>query len=158
MERCISMIVRRFGWLFVLFVLLESSNLSADTTRTLVLATGANSKVPALSIQEARKLFLGVPLVKEGENPVAILNTSDPLAFQIFLQKIAFMSEHTYEAQTMSVVFRLGGKRPENYSDLNALIDALLQTPGAVTYLWEDQIRSNQGLKSVGVLWQGSPE
>lgn len=149
---------RRFGWLFILLVLLESHSLSADTTRTLVLATGTNSKVPALSIQEARKLFLGVPLVKEGENPVAILNTSDPLVFQIFLQKIAFMSEHTYEAQTMSVVFRLGGKRPENYSDLNALIDALLQTPGAVTYLWEDQIRNNQGLKSVGVLWQGSPE
>ncbi len=150
--------VRRFGWLFLLLVLLKSSYLSADTSRTLVLATGTNSKVPALSIQEARKLFLGVPLVKEGENQVAILNTSDPLAFQIFLQKIAFMSEHTYEAQTMSVVFRLGGKRPENYSDLNTLIDALLQTPGAVTYLWEDQIRSNQGLKSVGVLWQGSPE
>ncbi len=148
----------RLAWLAVLLAWLAGSQAHAGSPRILVLATSSGSKVPSLSIQEARKLFLGVPLVKDGESPVALLNTSDPLAFEVFLQKIAFMSETAYETQTLSVVFRLGGKRPERFNDLPALIDALEHHPGSVTYLWEDQIPANQGLKAVGVLWQGSPE
>lgn len=144
--------------LLVLFVVIKISHVRAVTPRVLVLATSADSRIPSLTVQEARKLFLGVPLVKEGESPVALLNTSDPLAFQVFLQKVAFMSENTYEAQTMSVVFRLGGKRPENYSNLKALIDTLQHNPESVTFLWEDQVRANQGIKSLNVLWQDSPE
>ena len=148
---------RRIFWI-ALFLVLNVECLWAFTKHSLVLATSTASSIPALSIQEARKLFLGVPLEKDGERPIPLLNTSDPLIFEVFLQKVAFMSANAFESQAVSVVFRLGGKRPESYGDLKNLIVALQQNPGTVTFLWEDQIRTDQGIKSVNVLWQGSLE
>ena len=147
-----------FLGLLALALLLAAGRLSATTRHALVLATSASSSLPALTMQEARKLFLGVPLEKDGERPVPLLNTSDPLIYQVFLQKVAFMSASAYENQTLSVVFRLGGKRPENFTDLKNLVDALQQNPGTVTYLWDDQVQVSQGIKSVTILWQGPLE
>jgi hypothetical protein len=156
MERIIPMKMLRFISLVVLVITFYTECILAITKHTLVLATSADSTVPSLTVQEARKLFLGVPIEKDGVHPVPLLNVSDPLQYEVFLQKIAFMSASAYEAQTISVVFRLGGKRPESYSDLKNLVDALQKHPGAVTFLWEDEVRANQGIKSVNVLWQGS--
>jgi hypothetical protein len=142
--------------LFSLIFLLNAEHIYAVSQRSLVLATSTASSVPSLTLQEARKLFLGVPLEIGGERPTPLLNTSDPLTYEVFLQKVAFMSANAYESQTLSVVFRLGGKRPESFSDLKDLVIALQHNPGTVTYLWEDQVRANQGIKSVSVLWQGS--
>jgi len=139
-------------------ILLTTSKLYALSSRSLVLVTSTSSPVNTLTIQEVRKLFLGVPVEKNGESPVPLLNNCEPLIYEVFLQKVAFMSASAYESQTLSVVFRLGGKRPEIYSDLNALVNALQQHPGAVSFLWEDQVQANQGIKSVSVLWQGSLE
>ncbi|WKJ89264.1 hypothetical protein QZJ86_14685 [Methylomonas montana] len=150
-------IVRALGVLGLLF-LLGVQSLWAITRHSLVLATSSASSIPALTVQEARKLFLGVPLEKGGEHPIPLLNISDPLIFEVFLQKVAFMSANTYENQTLSVVFRLGGKRPESFNDLNQLVAALQQHPGTVTYLWEDQVRADQGIKTVNMLWQGALE
>ncbi|OQW76451.1 MAG: hypothetical protein BVN35_06665 [Proteobacteria bacterium ST_bin11] len=145
-------------FVIALLLLLGAQSLCAITRHSLVLATGANSSMPPLTVQEARKLFLGVPLEKDGERPVPLLNISDPLIFEVFLQKVAFMSANAYENQTISVVFRLGGKRPESFNDLKNLVETLQQNPGTITYLWEDQVRAHQGLKSVNVLWQGALE
>ena len=148
---------RHFG-LILLLMLLCVQSLRAVSLRSLVLATSTSSALPSLTVAEARKLFLGVPLEKGGERPVPLLNASDPLIFEVFLQKVAFMSANAFESQTVSVVFRLGGKRPESYDDLNTLVDALQHNPGTVTFLWEDQVRANQGIKAVNVLWQGALE
>jgi hypothetical protein len=158
MERGVSMKMLRGLGIVGLLLLFGAQSLWAITRHSLVLATSANSSMPALTVQEARKLFLGVPLEKGGEHPVPLLNISDPLIFEVFLQKVAFMSANAYESQTISVVFRLGGKRPESFNDLKNLVETLQQNPGTVTYLWEDQVKANQGLKAVNVLWQGALE
>lgn len=155
MERGVAMkLLRRLS----LLILLSADALCAVPPRTLVLATSVNSSVPALTTQEARKLFMGIPLEKDGAHPIPLLNTSDALTYEVFLQKVAFMSASVYESQTLSVVFRLGGKRPDSYSDLAALVQALQQNPGTVTYLWEEQVKANQGIKTVNVLWQGQQD
>lgn len=152
MERGIAMMTR-LHILSLLFLLMCLSTSSATARRTLVLAADAGSMLPPLTIQETRKLFLGVPLEKSGTRVIPLLNTSDPLTYEVFLQKVAFMSASAYETQMISIVFRLGGKRPETYTNLQQLVADLRQTPGAVTYLWEDQVQA-QGLKAVSVLWQ----
>lgn len=149
--------LRIFLSLAVLFLLLAES-LWSKTERVLVLATSVNSAVPMLSTQETRKLFLGVPLQKDGVRPIPLLNLSDQTEYQVFLQKVAYMSANTYENQTLSVVFRLGGKRPESFNDLPSLVNTLQQQPEAITFLWEDQVSAADGLKIVSVLWHGSPE
>jgi hypothetical protein len=141
-----------------LFIFLNSQIIQALTRQSLVLATSTESSLPALTVQEARKLFLGMQIQKAGAHPVPLLNISDPLIFEVFLQNVAFMSASVYENQSLSVVFRLGGKRPERFDDLKTLVAALQQNPGTVTFLWENQVRENEGIKTVNVLWQGSLE
>jgi hypothetical protein len=126
--------------------------------RTLVLAASADATFLPLSIPETRKLFLGVPLERNGVTITPILNTSDPLLQEVFLQKVTFMSSPAYQTQLVSTVFRLGGKRPSTYADSRTLLDALRKDSHAVTYLWQDQVDKTHGLKTVSVLWTGSTD
>jgi hypothetical protein len=142
----------------ILFLLLITGSVQANESRTLVLAALANSTLPALSVQEARKLFLGVPVESKGALVVPILNRSDPLLYEVFLQKVTYMSAPAYETQLVSTVFRMGGKRPGIYQDTKALVDALRKNPNSVTFLWQDQISKFQDLKAVSVLWTGAIE
>ncbi|MFH0344450.1 MAG: hypothetical protein ACHBNF_20540 [Chromatiales bacterium] len=139
-----------------MFIALHGGLVLAADERTVVLAASATSDIPPLTVQEIRKLFLGVPLDKNGKRIMPLLNKSNRLLYEVFLQNVAFMSAPAYEQQVLSIVFRLGGKRPDRYTDLNALLDALRKNPEAVTYLWDDQVRKDQGTKLVSKLWTGS--
>lgn len=158
MERSVPMKRRYFAYVALLLILLNVERLWAGSHHALVLATSASSPLQPMSLQEARKVFLGVPLEKDGERIVPLLNNSDPITYEVFLQKVAFMSAKVYESQTVSIVFRLGGKRPEAYANIDDLVAALRQNRGAVTFLWEEQVKANQGIKTVSVLWEGSPD
>jgi hypothetical protein len=144
-------------YLIPLLVLL-SGHVRSEEVRTLVLAAGTNSTIPPLTVQEARKLFLGIPVERNGATVTPILNTSDPLLYEVFLQKVTYMSSPAYETQLVSTVFRMGGKRPRNFADAKTLVEALRKDPNSVTYLWQDQIQKLQGVKAVNVLWTGSTE
>ncbi len=144
-------------YLLPLLFWISSPTWPADV-HTLVLAAGANSNVPPMTVQEARKLFLGIPVERNGVTVTPILNTSDPLLYEVFLQKVTYMSSPAYETQLVSTVFRMGGKRPRNFADAKTLVDALRKDPNSVTYLWQDQIQTLPGVKAVSVLWTGSTE
>ena len=92
-------------FLLALILALHSERAWPQGTRTLVLASSKTSTVPALTIQDTRKLFLGLPLAKNGETIVPVLNTSDALLYEVFLQKVTYMSSSAYETQLISTVF-----------------------------------------------------
>ncbi|MGH8603331.1 MAG: hypothetical protein ACREXR_11335 [Gammaproteobacteria bacterium] len=142
--------------LCLMFIALHGGSVLAADERTVVLAASATSDIPPLTVPEIRKLFLGVPLDKHGKRIIPLLNNSNRLLYEVFLQNVAFMSAPAYEQQVLSIVFRLGGKRPDRYLDPNALLDALRKNPEAVTYLWDDQVREDQDIKLVSKLWTGS--
>ncbi len=121
--------------------------------RHLELVCSAESTTPSLTNKEVRKLFLGVPMEKNGVRLKPLRNSSDPLVTEVFLQKIIFMSKRNYERQLVSRVFRLGGTRPPIYTDFGELMDQLRQTPEALTFMWSDQVAQTDGVKSCGVLW-----
>jgi hypothetical protein len=129
---------------------------NADDAHALVLATSSTWSMPAVTLPEIRKLFLGVPLEKDGTRLVPILNTSDKMLYEVFLQKVTYMSSPAYEDQLLSIVFRLGGKRPENFAKLEELLNALRQHPGTVTYLWDYQLAQTHDIRAVMTLWTGS--
>lgn len=83
-------------------------------------------------------------------------NATDKLMTEVFLQKIIFMSERSYERELLSRVYRLGGERPEIYSENTELIKELRDRPGALTYMWSNDVIDNPGIKSLGVIWAGS--
>lgn len=124
----------------------------------LVLVSNAATPVALLTSAEARKLFLGRPLVKNGVRLEALRNTSDVLLQEVFLQKVVFLSERAYERQLLSTAFREGGERPVAYANPKQLLAALQTRLGALTYMWESAARNTPGIKIIGELWAGTLE
>ena len=125
-------------------------------TRRLVLVSGGNSDIPPLAPTQVRKLYLGAPLVVDGKHIEPLRNTSDPLLYEVFLQKIVFMSARSYERQLLSQVFREGGGQPKVFVNADELTNTLRKNPYTVSYMWSDMVASWPGLKEVQELWQGA--
>ncbi|MDO9371260.1 MAG: hypothetical protein Q7U07_01525 [Gammaproteobacteria bacterium] len=126
--------------------------------RRMVLVSSDQLTLPPPSARDLRRLFLGVPIIKDGHTLVPLRNNTDPMLHEVFLQKIVFLSARNYEHHLLSQVFRLGGQRPELYSDMNELVSALKTRPGAVTYMWADTAQTLPGIRIVEDLWQGSTD
>ena len=132
------------------------NGMTEPSQHTLILVSSHNSSIASLSPIEIRKLFLGVPIMHKGQLLKPLRNATDALMTEVFLQKIIFMSKRSYDRELLSRVYRLGGKRPEIYSENTELIKELRDIPGALTYMWSNDIIDNPGLKSLGVIWTGS--
>ena len=124
--------------------------------RRLVLVSGGNSDIPPLAPTQVRKLYLGAPLIVHGKRIEPLRNTSDLLLYEVFLQKIVFMSARNYERQLLSQVFREGGGQPKVFEDTDELTDILRKNPHTVSYMWSDTATGRPGLKVVQELWQGA--
>jgi len=160
-DRNISLRVRQklislfccLGLLFTAF-----NHAVADQARHIVLVAGANAYVPPLTPAEVRKLFLGVVITKDGQRIEPLLNLTDPLLHEVFLQKVVFMSSENYQRQLFTRISHLGDPRPQEYSDSWQLISALRSRPGAVSYMWAQDARPRMGLRIVQELWQSRQE
>lgn len=130
----------------------------ADQARHIVLVAGANTYVPPLTPAEVRKLFLGVVITKDGQRIEPLLNLTDSLLHEVFLQKVVFMSSENYERQLSARINHLGDPRPQEYSDPWQLISALRSRRGAVSYMWAKDARPRMGLKIVQELWKSRQE
>jgi type IV secretory pathway TrbD component len=143
----------------LLMLLLSTPSLAAnDNNRHLVLVTDTATGITALSTSEIHKLFLGLPLEKAGHPLEAAINHSDPFLYEIFLQKIVYMSSISYDRHLLSNVIQLGGRRPRIFNNTQSLINALKQKPGTVSVLWEDDIQTTSDLTIIGEIWHGTIE
>jgi hypothetical protein len=127
----------------------------ANETRALVLVTRAGGSDVHLSAPEIRRLFLGLPVARHEHPLIAVINQTDSLLYQVFLQKILFMSAPLYERQLLTNVVRQSGHYPHVYTDQRELLQALRTQPNTVTYMWRDQMDANSGLVVVTEIWQG---
>ena len=123
---------------------------------SLVLVSSSSTELESLSHADVRKLFLGIPIIKDNIRLLPVLNTGDPLMTEIFLQKIIFMSKRDYERQLVSRVFRSGGQRPAEYDNADELVEKLISTPGSVSFMWATQLEQHKDLRSLGQLWSSS--
>lgn len=148
----------RFGYFIalVLAFLLALPPLSAAAEiRRLVLVTSAESNIPPLAPLEVQRVFLGVPVVKEGRSISGVRNLTDPLLYEVFLQNVIFMSSRTYERRLLANVFESGAPRPRASNTISDLVRTLDEQPDSVTYMWASTAEGTRGLKIVRELWQG---
>lgn len=131
-----------------------STTANASEARYMVLVSAAVSNVPQLMPNEVRKLFLGVELVKDGQRIEPLLNATEPLLNEVFLQKIIFMSAENYQRQLNARIAATGDPRPQEYSDRWQLISALRNRRGSVSFMWNKDVRAQTGLKVIQELWQ----
>lgn len=139
--------------LFTTVLLLLAAPVFSMGGRALVLVTGAQSGISALSPTEVRKLYLGVAFLADGAPIQPLRNHSDALLQEVFLQNVLFMSEPMYERALMIGVLHAKGARPPAYESQDELLDALRNNRNAVTYLWSDTAHALTGIKILGELW-----
>jgi len=144
--------------LLMLMLIGKISLANSDEFRRLVLVTDASSGITSLSNSETRRLFLGFPVVKGGHSLEAAINRSDPFLYQVFLQRVVYMSSSVYERHLLTNVIQLGGQRPQAYTDARALISVLRESPGTVSMLWESDAKANGNLIILGEVWHGNVE
>lgn len=135
---------------------LTASALPRAETHHLVLVTST----PGITAEDidreaARKLFLGRTVIWDNQRVTPIINHSEELIYEVFLQNVIHMSANHYERHMLSTVFRLGGKRPRSAGDFDALMEALNSRPATVTFMWEARARSTPGIHIITELWKG---
>ena len=128
--------------------------LPAAEGRKLVLVAGGQSAGAALSPEEVRKLYLGVAVTRDGKTFLPLCNHTDMVAYEVFMQKVMYMSGPAFERALMTRLVRTTSSiRPPEYAAEKELLQALAATPNAVTYMWADKAQA-AGLKVVVELWR----
>jgi hypothetical protein len=135
MERDVPLIQRVLAAVALALALAWLPAAAAADDARLVLVAGANSPVAPLTAAEVRRLYLGVPLTQNGHEIIAIRNAANPVAREMFLQHVLFMSAQAYERQISARLYRSGGNRIPEHTDLRTLVDALAADPWAVSYM-----------------------
>lgn len=131
--------------------------LPAAEGRRLVLVAGQQSVVAVLSPEEVRKLYLGAAITRDGKTFQPLCNHTDTVAYEVFMQKVMYMSGPAYERAMMTRVVRTMNSRPPEYTAEKDLLKAITANPNAVTYMWADKAEA-AGLKIVTELWQEKKE
>jgi hypothetical protein len=149
-------VITRLLALAVAAVLLtgDHAQATAHESRALVLVSGRSSPLAPLSSAEVRRLYLGKPIEQRGISVTPLRNASDALLYEVFLQKILFMSAQSYERSILTQVYQSGGQRPPLHHDARGLRAALGQQPGGVTFMWRSDAQASPDVKILQVLWQ----
>lgn len=125
---------------------LASTAAAADPE--LVLVASARSPLAQITVVDARKLFLGLPMTFHGLTIRPVRNLSDGVVTEMFMQKVMFMSAEDYERQIQTRVSRTGGSPPAGYGEFTRLMAALEQDPLTVSYMPRE--RAGRALKILG--------
>ncbi|MDX1571908.1 MAG: hypothetical protein R3200_15610 [Xanthomonadales bacterium] len=129
-----------------------------DGERTLVVVASAASRAETLSPSEVRLSYLAVPVELDGSPVRPVLNQSDELLFEVFLQKVMFLSADHYRRQLVARVFQSGGARPPVVRELGEVVSMLEEDPRRISYMWQSDAAELAGLKTIAVLWHGNPQ
>lgn len=127
--------------------------LTAAEGRKLVLVAGAQAPAADFTPAEVRKMYLGVAIRRNGAAFRVLCNHTDMVAYEVFMQKVMYMSGPAYERALMTRVVRSMSSRPPEYTAEKDLLNALATTPNTVTYMWADKAEA-AGLKVVSELWR----
>lgn len=141
--------------LLTLGMLAASAVPRAGTQRLVLVTSTSGITAEDIDRETARRLFLGHAVVWNSQRVTPIINHSEDLIYEVFLQNVIHMSANHYERHMLSTVFRLGGKRPRSVSKFGALMEALNSRPATVTFMWESRARASQGVHIITELWKG---
>ncbi|MFQ5469425.1 MAG: hypothetical protein ACE5EH_03865 [Gammaproteobacteria bacterium] len=141
--------------LISLMVFIATPSFCVADIQRLVLVSNINHEAISLTPKQIRKLFLGKTNMPGGVKIRPIVNHSDPLIYEVFLQKVVYMSSIAYERQLSSRVFRHGGQRIPIYSNKRQIKRELLENLNTVSFMWASDIKKDNNYAIIAELWQG---
>ena len=115
------------------------------------IVVNAGSGITTISAKQVRRAYLGASIVLNGVEIKPLLNESNKLANEMFLQRIMFMSTEAYERQLISRSFQ-GGIRPKVYENLPELLSALHKDNAAITFMLYQTAVDIPGIRIIGKL------
>lgn len=139
----------------LVFLVLIVAITPTSNARELVLIGANIPEHQSFTSFEVRKLFLGHPIKKNNKIFKAIINTSDDMAYQVFLQKIIHLSEKNYERKLLSQKFRTGSLNVLSEPTLLKLNKALNKDKSRLSFSWLDEISQKNSIKVIQTLWKG---
>ena len=122
-------------------------------SQELVLVVPADSPVRELDSVSVRTLFLGRPVLVNGNQLHPLRNRSDALLDEVFFQHIVAMSDSNYDRQILIGVNRQLALRPVELNRTAEVIAALRADPNAVSFMWQRDVGHNPQLRIIRVLW-----
>lgn len=150
------------SWLHIILIYAAAAFMSAESaraadTKQLVLVSNVNSDFQSVSLSDIRKAYLGVPVSYHGKLLVPLINLSDESLYEVFLQKVMYMSAQAYQREVTRRFIHAQGLRPKIYRNKHKLLAELSSNPQTFTYImWQDEVKSHTNLKIVAVLWDGN--
>ena len=148
MEHDITPVKNIIAILFAACVLFAMAMVHADEQR-IVIVTSAGSSIKAISAKEVRRAYLGATIVLDSVEIKPLLNRTDKLAGEVFLQKILFMSAEAYERQLLARAFR-GESRPRAYENCTDLLAALQNDNATITFMLYGAAMTTPGIRIIG--------
>jgi hypothetical protein len=135
----------------ILFAALLATPMAYADEQRIAIVVNAESDITTISSKQVRRAYLGASIVLNGIEIKPLLNQTDQLATEVFLQKIMFMSAEAYERQLISRSFQ-GGIRPKAYENLAALLAALHKDNAAITFMLYEAAINTSGIRIIGNL------
>ncbi len=139
--------------LIILLMTLCFVDVQASEVNNAVLVAATETPVAKFTNKELRLLYLGYPVTRGKLRFEPLINQSNEITYQFFLQKIMFMSEQSYNRKLVTRVFRHGGERPSSYKQRALLISELRNNSNAITFMQPDVAAKIEGVQVVQHLW-----
>ena len=129
--------MRRFlAWAMVCLASAISSPLAASAAPAdLVIVVDENSPIRGIPIADVRRRYLGIPLVVNGVEVIPVRNLADGDLYEVFLQRVLFMSAESYERRMLTRIFREGGESILAVTSRDELQRILRTDPRRVTFV-----------------------
>lgn len=135
----------------IIFLGYLMAGVASATPQRLVVVTGASNGLSSLNVEQVRKIYLGVAGDAGTSRIQPLFNDSTPLLREMFLQKVVFMSNETF--QHFATKHAAGEtRRLKFYRSEAKLIRDLRIRPNTISVIWETAAERNPGLKVIGVL------
>jgi hypothetical protein len=109
----------------------------------LVIVVDESSPIRSISVADVRRRFLGIPLAVDGVEVIPVRNLSNTDFYEVFLQRVLFMSAQSYERRMLNKIFRDGGDRILAVTSIVELSRALHDDPRRISFAPRGAVGSN---------------
>ncbi len=137
---------------FFLFLYLTGIQLHAEQ---LLLIASKNISITPLTGNEIKRLFLAAPVIHSGIKLSPVINRSDRLTYQVFLQAVMGRSAYTYEKQLLTRFYTSGVAKPLVVRSHKKLYEMLNVLPGAISFIMDRDFGENKQVQKIQILWKG---
>lgn len=141
--------------LAVLLAFFAGHAAAGEEERSVVLVAARESPLNGLPAKDLRLAYLAVPVRYNDLEVRPVINETDPLLHEIFLQKVMYLSAQHYRRQVLARVFRRGGSRPTVVEKSGGLVETLAADPRRVSYMWRREAEKHPNLRILGQIWKG---